>query len=563
MASGPPSGAKKEQWGTRVGLVLAVAGNAVGLGNFLRFPAQAAQNGGGAFLVPYLISFVLMGLPLLWVEWAIGRHGGQYGHHSAPGMFARLGRSRWLKYVGVFGLFTNLTVAAYYCYIESWTLAYVWHSLRGTFAAVSPETFFPEYLGTTQDDIAAIPWEATGFFLATLALNVWLLSRGLVRGVELAAKIGMPLLLGFGAVLAIKGLLLGPGDPGVVESPLVGLNFVWEPQGSGLLNPSTWLAAAGQIFFTLSVGMGSIHCYAAYLRERDDIALNATTAGTVNEFVEVILGGSILIPIATAYLGLAAVQAATAGGSGFGLGFLTLPTLFNQWGWFGPVAGAMWFGLLFFAGITSSLAMGQPVLAFLQDEFKVRREWAALGFGLATLLLGALVVILYPGGSFAEFDFWTGTFSLIVFALAEVLIFGWIFGIDRGWAELNKGADLRLPGFYKYVIKYVTPLFILVVLVGAMVNPSVSWGEAVSQLLSTGSWPFAAESVLGKVLHVGETGGYFDAAGRITPMFVKDLTRVVLLTVFSLIAVLVWKAFRGRNIEASTQRPDQSEGGAP
>ena len=562
MASGPPSGAKKEQWGTRVGLVLAVAGNAVGLGNFLRFPAQAAQNGGGAFLVPYLISFVLMGLPILWVEWAIGRHGGQYGHHSSPGMFARLGRARWLKYVGVFGLFTNLTVAAYYCYIESWTLAYVWHSLRGTFDATPPTTFFPEYLGTTSSDIAAIPYEAAGFFLATLTLNVWLLSRGLVRGVELAAKIGMPLLLGFGAVLAIRGLFLGTGDPGVVESPLVGLNFVWEPQASGLFNPSTWLAAAGQIFFTLSVGMGSIHCYAAYLRERDDIALNATTAGTVNEFVEVILGGSVLIPIATAYLGLAAVQAATAGGSGFGLGFLTLPTLFNQWGWFGPIAGAMWFGLLFFAGITSSLAMGQPVLAFLQDEFKVRREKAALGFGLATLLLGGLVVVLYPGGTFDEFDFWTGTFSLIVFALAEVLIFGWIFGIDRGWAELNKGADLRLPSFYKYVIKYVTPLFILIVLLGALVKPSAGWGEAASQLLSTGSWPFAADSVLGKLLHVGETGGYFDASGKITPMFVKDLTRVILLTVFAMIAALVWRAFRGRNIEASTRRPDEQEGGA-
>lgn len=561
MASDPPTGAKKEQWGTRVGLVLAVAGNAVGLGNFLRFPAQAAQNGGGAFLVPYLISFVLMGLPLLWVEWAIGRHGGQYGHHSAPGMFARLGRSRWLKYVGVFGLFTNLTVAAYYCYIESWTLAYVWHSLRGTFQAVAPTTFFPEYLGTTQDDIAAIPYEAAGFFLATLGLNVWLLSRGLVRGVELAAKIGMPLLLGFGAVLAIRGLLLGPGDPGVIESPLVGLNFVWEPQSSGLSNPSTWLAAAGQIFFTLSVGMGSIHCYAAYLREKDDIALNATTAGAVNEFVEVILGGSVLIPIATAYLGLAAVQAATAGGSGFGLGFLTLPTLFNQWGWFGPIAGAMWFGLLFFAGITSSLAMGQPVLAFLHDEFKIGRERAALLVGAATLVLGSLVVILYPGGTFDEFDFWTGTFSLIVFALAEVLIFGWIFGVDRGWAELNKGADLRLPGFYKYVIKYVTPLFILVVLTGAMIQPSTGWGEAVSTLFSSGSWPFSAESVIGKLLHVGETGGWFDAQGKITPVFVKDLTRVILLTLFAAIAALVWKAFRGRDIENEAAKA--GEGGAP
>ncbi|HEY8376323.1 MAG TPA: sodium-dependent transporter [Nannocystis sp.] len=548
MASDPPTGAKKEQWGTRVGLVLAVAGNAVGLGNFLRFPAQAAQNGGGAFLIPYLVSFVLMGLPLLWVEWAIGRHGGQYGHHSAPGMFARLGRARWLKYVGVFGLFTNLTVAAYYCYIESWTLAYVYHSIAGTFSVKPAPEFFPEYLGTTHADITAIPYEAAAWFLATLALNVWLLSRGLVKGIELAAKVGMPLLLGFGAVLAVRGLLLGPGDPGVVESPLVGLNFVWEPQASGLWSPSTWLAAAGQIFFTLSVGMGSIHCYASYLRRRDDIALNATTAGTVNEFVEVILGGSVLIPIATAYLGLQAVQAATQGGSGFGLGFLTLPTLFGQWGWFGPIAGAMWFGLLFFAGITSSLAMGQPVLAFLQDEFKIARERAALCFGAATLVLGSLVVILYPGGTFDEFDFWTGTFSLIVFAFAEVLIFGWIFGIDRGWEELSRGADLRIPSFYRPVIKYVTPLFILVVLVGAMIQPETPWGEAVSLLFSEGYWPFAKGSVIGKLLHVGEDGGWFDASGRVTPMFVQDLTRVILLTLFAAIAALVWKAFRGRDL---------------
>ncbi len=546
-----PPKPKSERWGTRVGLVLAVAGNAVGLGNFLRFPAQAAQNGGGAFLLPYLIAFVLMGLPILWVEWAIGRHGGQYGHHSSPGMFARLGRSSWLKYVGVFGLFTNLTVAAYYCYIESWTLAYVYHSLVGTFAETPATEFFPAYLGTTAASITSVPVEAFAWFIVTLGLNTWLLSRGLVKGIEMAAKIGMPLLLGFGAVLAIKGLMLGPGDPGVVQSPMVGLNFVWEPQLAGLSNPSTWLAAAGQVFFTLSVGMGSIHCYAAYLREKDDIALNATSAGAVNEFVEVILGGSILIPIATAYLGLQAVQAATAGGSGFGLGFLTLPTLFGQWGWFAPIAGAMWFGLLFFAGITSSLAMGQPVLAFLQDEFAVRRDRAALCFGAATLLLGSMAVILYPGGAFDEFDFWTGTFSLIVFALAEVLIFGWIFGIDRGWAEITKGADLRLPTLYRLVIKYVTPLFILLVLVGAMIQPSASWGEAFAQLFGGQGWPFAPGSVIGKILHVGDKEGWFNAAGGVTPVFVKDLTRIVLLTVFASIAALVWKAFQGRNLASA------------
>jgi NSS family neurotransmitter:Na+ symporter len=300
--------------------------------------------------------------------------------------------------------------------------------------------------------------------------------------------------------------------------------------------------------------MGSIHCYAAYLRERDDIALNATTAGSVNEFVEVILGSSVLIPIATAYLGLAAVQSATAGGSGFGLAFLTLPTLFNQWGWFGPIAGAMWFGLLFFAGITSSLAMGQPVVAFLKDEFAARQSVAALVFGTCTLVLGMMCVILYPGGTFDEFDFWTGTFSLIIFAFAEVIIFGWIFGIERGWAEINKGADLRLPGFFKYVIKYVTPTFIGAVLLAALIKPSMGWGAAFHALTTTGSWPFDPGSVIGKLIHVGTDWSWFDVkSGQVTRIFVEDLTRIVLITVFALIAALVRKAWRGRVITHEVQ----------
>ncbi len=402
-----------ERWGTRIGLILAMAGNAVGLGNFIRFPAQAAQNDGGAFLIPYLVAFLLMGIPLLWVEWAIGRHGGQFGHHSTPGMFDRLGPQRWLKYVGVFGLFTNLTIAAYYTYLESWTLAYMWHSAIGTFRTLDPQTFFADYVGASSGSMYALPGPALGFFLVTLALNVWILSRGLLRGVELVARIALPLLLVFALILAVRGLSLDTSDPGVVASPMEGLNFVWQPNLSGVLKPATWMAAAGQVFFTLSVGMGCIHCYASYLRQKQDIALNAASAGWLNQTVEVVLGGSILIPIATAYLGINVVQAATAGGSGFGLAFLTLPTLFNNWGWFGPFAGALWFGLLFLAGITSSLAMGQPLLAFLQDEFGVRRSRAALIFGAGAGSLGLLCILLYPGGAFEEFDFWTGTFALV------------------------------------------------------------------------------------------------------------------------------------------------------
>jgi SNF family Na+-dependent transporter len=535
----------REGWGSRVGLVLAMAGNAVGLGNFLRFPAQAAQNGGGTFLIPYLISFLLMGIPLLWVEWAIGRHGGQYGHHSAPGMLDRLGPQKWLKYVGVFGLFTNLTVAAYYCYIESWTLSYVFHSLIGTFTTDNPQEYFPRYLGVHADSLFALPIEAFFWFVLTLGLNVWILSRGLAKGIEIAAKVGMPLLLLFAAILAVRGLTLSTSDPGVMQSPLEGLNFVWNPQLGGLANPSTWLAAAGQIFFTLSVGMGSIHCYAAYLHRDQDVALNAASAGWMNEFVEVLLGGSLLIPIATAYLGLSTVQSATAGGSGFALGFLTLPTLFNNWGWFAPIAGAMWFGLLFFAGITSSLAMGQPIMAFMEDEFKVARPRAAVIFGLATFALGFVCVWLYPGGAFDEFDFWTGTFALVVFALAESFIFAYIFGIDKGWAEITRGADMRVPPIFKFVIKYITPGFILVIFVGALIKPAGEWSVAFSSLASGGGWPLAPDSVFGKVLHIGVADyRWFNDEGFGTPYLVQDMTRLLLSVVFAACGFLVYRAWQ-------------------
>ena len=536
--------ARTEGWGSRTGLVLAVAGNAVGLGNFLRFPAQAAQHGGGAFLIPYLVSFVLIGIPLMWVEWAIGRHGGRFGHHSAPGMFDRLGRHPSFKYFGTLGLFSCITVAGYYCYIESWTLAYVWHSIVGTFKTTPPDQFFPRYLGQHETSLFALPGEAASWFLLTLVLNVWILSRGLAKGIELAAKIGMPLLIVFGAVLAVRGLTLPAGAAGVVESPLVGLNFVWNPKPSGLLDPTTWLAAAGQIFFTLSVGMGSIHCYAAYLKENDDIALNAASAGWMNEFVEVILGGSILIPIATAYLGLTAVQQATTGGSGFGLGFLTLPKLFLNWGWFAPVAGAMWFGLLFFAGITSSLAMGQPVMAFLEDEFHVARNKAALVFGATTAALGFFCVWLYPGGAFDEFDFWTGTFSLVVFALIETFIFAWVFGMEKGWDEITRGADMKVPRVFRHVIRYVTPFLLLFIFLAALVKPTGDWGAALASLTAGHGWPFAADSVIGKISHAGGAYVWFDTAGRGTRELVVDLTRVLLAAVLMGCMALTWHAWR-------------------
>ena len=444
-------------WGSRVGLVLAMAGNAVGLGNFLRFPVQAIENGGGAFIIPYLVCFLLMGIPLLFVEWSIGRFGGTKGHHSTPFILDSMNKRSLWKYIGVFGIFTNLVVAAYYCYLESWTISYVWHSIADTFGGKTQgevANFFGDYVSLNT-------YEPVVFWIVCLLLNTWILSKGLSGGVEKAAKIGMPLLILFGAFLAYKAVTIEAGENGALFDGTLGLDYLWTPDYATIWESKVWLAAAGQIFFTLSIGMGSIQCYASYVKSKDDIALNAMSAGWMNGFVEIVLGSAIIIPITVGYLGIDGMKELLSEGGGLGLGFKTMPYLFEQWGsLLGVLAGVAWFGLLFFAGITSSLAMGTPVMGFLSDEFGWKEKNAAWAFGIAVFLLGLPTVLFFNNGVFDEYDYWAGTVSLVLFALVEIILFGWIFGMDKGWKEINKGAEIKVPIIFKYIIQYVTPLLL-------------------------------------------------------------------------------------------------------
>lgn len=490
-----------ESWGSRVGLILAMAGNAVGLGNFLRFPVQAVQNGGGAFILPYLICFLLMGIPLLFIEWGVGRYGGQYGYHTTPLTFQKMNRMKFWKYIGVFGIFSNVAIAAYYCYIESWTMSYVYHSIIGTFRGLDQHqvaSFFTNYLdiGTST---TGIPFEAVIFFVFCLVLNTWILSRGLSKGIETVAKIGMPLLIIFGIFLAIKGITLKAGSDGAIYDGTVGLNFLWTPHFDSLSNPKVWLAAAGQIFFTLSLGQGSVQCYASYVKKKDDIALNSMSAGWMNEFVEVVLGASIIIPISIGYLGIDRVVELTSQG-GLGLGFRTMPYLFQQWGpALGAISGVAFFGLLFFAGITSSLAMGTPVLSFLRDEFNWGRRSAAWAFGLTVLVLGLPTVLFFQSGVFDEYDYWAGTVSLVLFAMLEAILFAWVFGLKKGWKEITAGADIKVAGIMKYILKYITPVMLILVFAGSLIRPA---GDDWSTLFSK-NYELHNESIIGQVIHKG------------------------------------------------------------
>ncbi len=480
---------QREHWGTRIGLVLAMAGNAIGLGNFLRFPGQAAANGGGAFLIPYFICLILMAIPLMWLEWMQGRYGGVRGHGTTPAMFQLMWRHPIAKYLGVLGLFIPTLILFYYSYLGSWTLGYSIKTLFGQIPQVDRSVLHPDmstdeisgtilkpyndflgaYSGATGEGVFLQPDGFTlGIFAVVFVMTLYLMIRGVSGGIELLAKIAMPMLFILAVILMIRVFTLG--NPVTEEYGVMdGIAFLWEPkwyiERDGrevfvLLDPQTWLAAAGQVFFSLSLGMGAIQCYASYLRQKDDVTLTGLSTTASNSFAEVVLGASIALPAASAFFGVAAAQAIAAQGS-FYLGFVSMPAIFSFLPG-GNILGFLWFLLLFFAAMTSVVAMCQPIMAFLEDEFGMTRTRAAMA--LAVFWLIGVQFAIWLKGGIDVYDFWSGTFGPPLMALIEVIIIMWIFGADKAWKEMHEGALLQVPRFFYYCAKYVTPAILLVIL---------------------------------------------------------------------------------------------------
>ena len=452
-----------EAWGSRIGLILAMAGNAVGLGNFLRFPGQAAANGGGSFMIAYFIAFLLLGIPLMWIEWGIGRNGGRYRKGHVPGMFAAIWKHPAAKYFGVIGLVIPFVVLCYYTVLMSWTLAYTWFSATGDYWGLTTQTQMQDYLTSYQvitDGSTHEFWVPFLFFFLSIGPTIYILSKGVSGGIEKLAKVGMPILIVFAIILAVRVLTLDSGVNGV--SPLQGLEFIYKPDLSGLTSAKVWLAAAGQIFFTLSVGMGTLQTYASYLTKKDDIALSGVATAITNETAEVVLGGSIAIPAAVAFFGVAGAMSVAQTGS-FNLGFVAMPVVFQQMP-FGQGFGAMWFALLYFAGITSSVAMATPIVAFFREEFGYKRETVSYAIGAVAVGFGVLTMLVFESGFLWEWDYWAGTFGLAVMAVIEVVIFMWVFKPDNAWNSIHQGADIRIPGVFKFVMTYLTPLFLFIIL---------------------------------------------------------------------------------------------------
>lgn len=449
----------RENWGSKIGLILAMAGNAVGLGNFWRFPYVAASNGGGAFMIPYFFALIVIGMPLMLVEWSLGRYGGKHGHGTmGPVMYVQAKQAMAPKkaiivgsLAGMIAFGVTILVNSYYNQLIGWSLGYTFNSLTGGYMDMSVSTgeFFGSYI---QNPVNLVFW------IIALLILAFAVMKGIEKGIESWAKIMMPILYVFGIILGVRALTLGsPVNPD--WSSLAGLNFIWNPDFSQL----TWssaIAAAGQIFFTLSLGMGIIVNYASYLKPDEDIVTASVATISLNEFAEVILGGTAVIPIAYAFLGPEGIKGS------IGLAYMALPNVFRTMNG-GGIFGAVWFLLLFFAGITSAIAMYNYLVALLQEDVGIDRKKGAWIVFFGYILVGlpvALEPILTKTAEliyFTEVDNWIGNYLLIVLGLIEIVVVGWCVK-DKALEEMNKGGLWKVPKWYfRLFHQFLTPITII------------------------------------------------------------------------------------------------------
>ncbi len=512
---------EREQWATKIGLILAMAGNAVGLGNFVRFPTLVAGNGGGAFMVPYFAALFLLGIPIMWVEWVTGRYGGKYGHGTlGPAFYLMARESLKPRRALVFGIIGGMLAFAcvtllnsFYIPIIGWSAAYTYFSAAGSYWHHNTATFFGNFMSNHPERF--LFW---GITIVLLAIAV---GRGVSKGIERWVSVMMPLLYAFAIILVIYVFVnRTPVTPN--WSTIKGFDFIWTPNWAYLKEhfSTVMLAAAGQIFFTLSIGMGIIQNYASYLGPEDDVAVSGVATVSLNEFAEVVLGGSMAIPLATAYFtkivtpGLVAkafksssstLQAlgvpssiTTSGNvtaiknylatsthwstamhylsthtstgmkvisSNFGLGFsyASLPNAFIHMGTAGRFFGTIWFLLLWFAGFTSAIAMYNYLVALFEEDAHIKRS---VGTWLVLFIYFILTLpVIYIAGYMDQLNNWI-SFQLTLLGLFDIIVAVWLFKPSNFWKELHKGAYVRVPTVYKWITIIVAPIFLMIPLVG-------------------------------------------------------------------------------------------------
>jgi len=420
----------RARWKSKYGFVLASMGAAVGLANIWMFPWRVGQFGGAAFLIPYFIFLLLIGLVGLMIEWGLGRS--QDGGPMIAFQKAGFPMGKW---VGIFPLIAAILAMAFYCNIIGWSLKFLYGTLTGAALQGEPGQFF--------DSVAFQP-EARLWFALTVALTTFIVAFGVRKGIEFAAKIMMPFLFIMLLAMALWAVTL----PGALE----GLKFYLLPDLSKL-TPEAWLTAMSQSVFTLSLGGGAMVVYGSYMRKKDDIVTSAISVGFGNTTVA-ILAGFAIFPAVFSF-GLSP-------DSGPKLAFVSIPLLLKSMPG-GMIWGLMFFASLFIAGITSTVGIIQVVVDGLGDQYGWNHKAIAMGAGIVCLILG------WPGSTnpqyFGLLVNIVATWMLPILALVAGIAFLWCYGAKKAREHVNIGTSLPLGTWWEPWAKYIYPVIIAAVLV--------------------------------------------------------------------------------------------------
>lgn len=442
---------ERENFGSKIGAVLAAAGSAVGLGNVWRFPIETGQNGGAAFIIIYVICILLLGLPIMISEFLVGR----YTHANTAGAFRMISNGSPWKWVGRMGIFTGWFILCYYVVVGAWTMHYTFLSVTNAFHEVPAKEY-----GGIFDNFVAHPWLPTLWLFVFIGVIHYVITRGVQSGIEKSAKLMMPTLFLITIFLAVCSVSL----PGASK----GLEFLLKPDWSKV-DSTTVLDAMGQAFYSLSLAMGCLCTYASYFDKKTPLAKSAVNVSIIDTLIA-IMAGFIIFP-SVFNIGMNPNEM----GVGAGLTFVSLPNVFQQalgnGSFLAVVFSSLFYFLLFVAALTSAISLHEVATAYVTEEFNMTRKKGATLVTATVLVLGTICslsfgplsgVTLFDRNIFSLFDDFSGRFLLPLGGMLISIFAGWVLDRKLYRDELSNQGDLKTPYFKMLVfsLRFIAPLAI-------------------------------------------------------------------------------------------------------
>ncbi|TCJ98965.1 NSS family neurotransmitter:Na+ symporter [Volucribacter psittacicida] len=441
----------RETFAGRNAFILAAIGSAVGLGNIWRFPYVAYENGGGAFIIPYIIALLTAGIPLLFLDYAIGH---KY-QASAPLAYRRLNKK--FEIFGWWQVLINIVIGLYYAVILGWAAMYTYYSLNSAWGNDPASFFFHNFLKMSSDVTVGFDFVATvagpliGVWLVTLAI----MALGVQKGISRASSFFMPILVVMFFALVVSALFL----PGAAK----GLDALFTPDWSKLFEPTVWVAAYGQIFFSLSICFGIMITYASYLKRNSDLTGSGLVVGFANSSFELLAGIGVFA--ALGFMALSAgKEVSEVATSGIGLAFIAFPAIIDQ-APFGAVIGVLFFGSLVVAALTSFMSVLEVIIASVQDKIKMNRIGATFLVGVPMMIVSTLLFGTTTGLPVLDvLDKFVNNFGIVAVALVSTYALLLTESLSKLAAHSNKTSSFKLGMGWRICAGALTPIVLVYML---------------------------------------------------------------------------------------------------